>query len=127
MPNAGSGSRLFAPACRNDDARPAWRADDARPAWRRDERVASHRRVLYSIGVLDADEIRANLVRAFPDATVAAEDSTGAGDHFAVTVVSASFTGKTLVERHQMVYGALAALMPRIHALQLKTVTPGER
>jgi stress-induced morphogen len=77
--------------------------------------------------MLDATEIRASLARAFPDATIAAEDSTGAGDHFAVSVVSASFAGKTLVERHQMVYGALGALMPRIHALQLKTVTPGER
>ena len=67
------------------------------------------------------------LARTFPDATIAAEDSTGAGDHFAVSVVSASFAGKSLVERHQMVYGALSALMPRIHALQLKTVTPAER
>ena len=83
--------------------------------------------MLYLGDVLDAGEIRASLTRAFPDATIAAEDSTGAGDHFAVTIVSASFAGKTLVERHQMVYGALAVLMPRIHALQLKTVTPGER
>jgi len=77
--------------------------------------------------VLDAAAIRENLARAFPDATIAAEDSTGAGDHFAVTIVSASFGGKSLVERHQMVYGALGPLMPRIHALQLRTVTPGER
>ncbi len=62
----------------------------------------------------------------FPEATVAAADATGAGDHFTVTVVSEHFAGKSLVERHQMVYGALSALMPRIHALQLKTVTPGE-
>jgi stress-induced morphogen len=77
--------------------------------------------------MLDAEEIRVQLAEAFPGATVAAADSTGAGDHFAVTVESASFAGKSLVERHQMVYGALAPLMPRIHALQLKTITPGER
>ena len=77
--------------------------------------------------MLDAGEIRRSLEHAFPDASVAAEDSTGAGDHFAVTVVSPAFAGKTLVERHQMVYRALGALMPGIHALQLKTVTPGER
>jgi stress-induced morphogen len=77
--------------------------------------------------VLDADEIRRSLEHAFPGATVAAADSTGAGDHFAVTVVSAAFAGKSLVERHQLVYGALAPLMARIHALQLKTMTPGER
>ncbi len=72
-------------------------------------------------------EIRQRLQHVFPDGSVAAADTTGTGDHFAVTVVSERFAGKSLVERHQMVYGALAALMPRIHALQLKTVTPGER
>lgn len=77
--------------------------------------------------MLDAQEIRRRLETVFPEATVAADDSTGAGDHFAVTIVSERFAGKSLVERHQMVYGALTALMPRIHALQLKTVTPGER
>ena len=73
------------------------------------------------------DEIREKLTGAFPNAAVDAADSTGAGDHFAVTVVSPEFAAKSLVERHQMVYRALAALMPRIHALQLKTVTPDER
>jgi stress-induced morphogen len=34
--------------------------------------------------------------------------------------------GKALVERHQMVYRALDPLMARIHAIQLKTVSPGE-
>ena len=77
--------------------------------------------------MMDPSHIRERLEQVFPDATVAAEDATGAGDHFAVTVVSDLFAGKSLVERHQMVYGALGALMPRIHALQLKTVTPGER
>ena len=77
--------------------------------------------------MLDPQEIRRRLEDAFPEATVAADDTTGTGDHFAVTVVSDRFTGKSLVERHQMVYGALSALMPRIHALQLKTVTSSER
>ena len=77
--------------------------------------------------MMDPQDIQRRLEEAFPDATVSATDSTGAGDHFAVTVVTGRFAGKSLVERHQMVYGALSALMPRIHALQLKTVTPGER
>lgn len=73
------------------------------------------------------DEIRDSLTRAFPEGRVDAADSTGGGDHFAVAVVSPAFAGKSLVERHQMVYRALTDLMPRIHALQLKTVTPDER
>jgi stress-induced morphogen len=77
--------------------------------------------------MLDPQEIRRRLEDVFPDATVAADDTTGTGDHFTVTVVSDGFAGKSLVERHQMVYGALSALMPRIHALQLKTVTSSER
>jgi stress-induced morphogen len=76
--------------------------------------------------MLDPQEIRCRLEDAFPGATVEAADTTGGGDHFAVSVVSERFAGKSLVERHQMVYGALGALMPRIHALQLKTVTPVE-
>ena len=76
--------------------------------------------------MLNAEELRRSLVEAFPDAQISAADSTGAGDHFTVTVVTGAFAGKTLVERHQMIYRALGALMPRIHALQIKAVTPGE-
>ena len=76
--------------------------------------------------MLSPEEIRRSLLEAFPDAAVMAEDSTGGGDHFAVHVTSASFTGHSQVERHQMVYRALAPLMPRIHALQLRTRAPGE-
>ena len=72
------------------------------------------------------NEIRQSLEGAFPDAEIVAEDSTGGGDHFAVHITSARFAGCSLVERHQMVYGALGSLMPRIHALQLKTDAPGE-
>ena len=72
------------------------------------------------------DEIRRSLQGAFPDAEIVAEDSTGGGDHFAVHITSGRFAGCSLVERHQMVYGALGPLMPHIHALQLKTDAPGE-
>ena len=72
------------------------------------------------------EEIHRHLAQTFPDARIAAEDATGAGDHFTVTIVSPAFEGTSLVERHRMVYRALESMMPRIHALQLKTVTPGE-
>jgi stress-induced morphogen len=76
--------------------------------------------------MMNPAEIRQSLQGAFPDAQIMAEDSTGGGDHFAVHITSASFAGCSLVERHQMVYRALGSLMPRIHALQLKTDAPGE-
>jgi len=76
---------------------------------------------------MKAEDIQACLARGFPEARVTVADSTGTGDHFAVAIVSPAFEGKTLVERHQLVYAALATLMPQIHALQLRTTTPDER
>ncbi|MDP2600053.1 MAG: BolA family protein [Deltaproteobacteria bacterium] len=47
--------------------------------------------------------------------------------HFKLLIVSASFEGKTLMERHRMVYSLLAQeLKEEIHALALKTCTPPE-
>jgi BolA family transcriptional regulator, general stress-responsive regulator len=49
------------------------------------------------------------------------------GGHYQLTVVSPHFAGKSRLERHRMVYAALGALMQReIHALALRTLTPGE-
>ena len=75
---------------------------------------------------MSPDLIQRNLQAAFPNAEIVAEDYTGGGDHFAVHITSPDFTGRSLVERHQMVYRALGTLMPEIHALQLKTDAPGE-
>jgi stress-induced morphogen len=72
-------------------------------------------------------EIRQCVEAALPGAHVRVEDTTGAGDHFEMQVTTAAFTGKGLVEQHQMVYRALGALMPRIHALSLRTQVHEER
>lgn len=49
------------------------------------------------------------------------------GGHFNVTVVSESFDGKSLVQRHQLIYQALADLMKsEIHALGINALTPSE-
>jgi len=50
------------------------------------------------------------------------------GGHFTVTIVSAAFAGKSLVERHRMVYDALGgAMRDEIHALVIRAVAPDER
>jgi len=67
------------------------------------------------------EEIRRSIVAALPGARVQVADTTGGGDHFDVAVETTAFTGKTLVEQHQLVYRALGELMPRIHALSLRT------
>ena len=47
--------------------------------------------------------------------------------HFAVTIVSAAFAGKSRVARQRLVYQTLAEeLATRIHALSLTTLTPDE-
>ena len=67
------------------------------------------------------EEIRRAIEAALPEARIDVADTTGAGDHFDVTVKAAAFAGRTLVEQHQLVYQALGGLMPRIHALSLRT------
>ena len=74
--------------------------------------------------MLTPEDIRRALESAMPGARVQVADTTGAGDHFDVQVSAPVFAGKTLVEQHQLVYGALDDLMPRIHALALRTTTP---
>jgi len=49
------------------------------------------------------------------------------GGHFYATIVASAFEGKTLVQRHQLVYGALGEMMRTdIHALSIKAFTPHE-
>lgn len=49
------------------------------------------------------------------------------GRHYRVRIVSGLFAGKTRVQRHRMVYAALAEEMGgAIHALALTTLTPGQ-
>ena len=51
----------------------------------------------------------------------------GDGQHFQALIVSTAFDGKSRVQRHQLVYGALGDRMrEEIHALSMRTLTPQE-
>jgi acid stress-induced BolA-like protein IbaG/YrbA len=77
---------------------------------------------------MDASEIEQMIASGIPGARVEVRDYTGGGDHFEAVVVSESFEGKSLVERHQAVYHALGdAMRARVHALTLKTLTPAQQ
>ena len=76
--------------------------------------------------MVSPEDIRRRIEDALPGARVTVADATGAGDHFEVRVRAAAFAGRTLVEQHQLVYGALGSLMGRIHALALQTESPQE-
>jgi stress-induced morphogen len=71
-------------------------------------------------------EIEALIKAALPDAQVTIEDLAGDGDHYAATVVSDAFKGKSRVQQHQIVYAALRGRMGgELHALALQTSVPG--
>ena len=72
-----------------------------------------------------ANEIEQLIKERFPDATVEIQDLAGDGDHYAASVVSEAFRGKSRVQQHQMVYQALQGRMGgALHALALKTSAP---
>lgn len=72
---------------------------------------------------MEAAEIERLIKAAIPDAHVEIRDLAGDGDHYAATVVSASFKGKTRVQQHQIVYAALKGRMGgALHALALQTM-----
>ena len=55
------------------------------------------------------------------------EGAKDGGSHFRLDIVSGHFTGKSRLERHRMVYGALGELMHReIHALAIDARAPNE-
>lgn len=49
------------------------------------------------------------------------------GGHFTLQIVATAFEGKSRVQRHQMIYQSLGALMQsEIHALSIKAFSPSE-
>ena len=76
--------------------------------------------------MISPNQVEAMIKACLPGAQVSVEDLTGGGDHYQVTVVSEDFEGRSLVQQHQLVYGAVREAMSSeaIHALALKTYTP---
>ena len=70
-------------------------------------------------------DIEKMIKAAFPDAVVEIRDLAGDGDHYAASVISEAFRGKSRVQQHQMVYDALGGKMGgELHALALQTSVP---
>jgi stress-induced morphogen len=75
--------------------------------------------------MLEPAEVERLLRARFSDAQLELVDLTGTQDHYQARIVSSAFRGKSLLEQHQLVYGALgSALAGAIHAFALKTYTP---
>jgi len=85
---------------------------------------------------MTADTIRQTLEKALKPETIEIIDHSAAhaghagntgGGHYNVTIVSQQFEGKSLVQRHQLVYQALGDMMKEeIHALGINALTPTE-
>ncbi|MBY0292910.1 MAG: BolA family transcriptional regulator [Alphaproteobacteria bacterium] len=76
---------------------------------------------------MSSNQIQTFLCQAFPDALVELKDLAGDNDHFAATITTKAFLGKTRIQQHQMVYEALQGHMgTKLHALSLKTQVPME-
>ena len=74
---------------------------------------------------MSADEIRAHLLEAFPDADIVIQDLAGDGDHYRAKVTAEAFRGLPRVRQHQLVYAALKGKMgAELHALALETAAP---
>jgi len=72
-----------------------------------------------------ANDIERLIKARIPDADVTIRDLAGDGDHYAATVISETFRGKSRVQQHQLVYQALQGEMGgKLHALALQTGTP---
>ena len=73
---------------------------------------------------MSEEKIKQFIIDAIPDSTVEIEDLKGDGDHYSATVKSKSFSGKTRVEQHKMVYDAFKGKIgSELHALKLKTIS----
>jgi stress-induced morphogen len=72
------------------------------------------------------DDLKHRIERALPGANVQVEDLNGTGDHFRAEVVSDRFQGLSRIEQHKLIYDVFGnEIGGAIHALSLKTSTPG--
>ena len=73
-----------------------------------------------------ADELKTRIEEAIPGAQARVEDLTGGGDHFRAEIVSDRFDGLSRIDQHKLVYDVFGnEVGGPIHALSLKTSTPG--
>ena len=74
---------------------------------------------------MNASEIEKRIKAALPDAKVELRDLAGDDNHWAATITSAAFKGKTRVQQHQMVNAAFGADMgTTLHSLSVQTKAP---
>lgn len=72
---------------------------------------------------IEMTELEKLVKDAFPDADIEINDLAGDNDHYALTIASNVFEGKSRVEQHKIVNQALKGTVGgSLHALALKTI-----
>ena len=75
------------------------------------------------------DALKPELIEIIDDSAAHAghAGARSGGGHYNVTIVAEIFDGKSMVQRHQLIYQALSDLMKKeIHALGINALTPTE-
>ncbi|MDP6440667.1 MAG: BolA/IbaG family iron-sulfur metabolism protein [Pelagibacteraceae bacterium] len=72
---------------------------------------------------LKLEEIKSLIKEALPDAEISIQDLAGDENHYSATVKSKTFSGKSKIEQHKIVYKALKGKMGNeLHALAINTL-----
>lgn len=74
---------------------------------------------------MTSDELQSIISAGLPCQHI---ELSGDGQHWYATIVSSSFEGQRLIQRHQKVYATLGGRIQtnEVHALSMKTFTPAE-
>ena len=71
---------------------------------------------------LKLEEIKTLIKESIPDAQITIQDLAGDNNHYSATIKSRTFSGKSKIEQHKLVYKALKGKMGNeLHALALNT------
>ena len=72
---------------------------------------------------LKLKEIETLIKESIPDAQITIQDLAGDNNHYSATIKSRTFSGKSKIEQHKLVYKALKGKMGNeLHALSLNTM-----
>ena len=72
---------------------------------------------------LKLEEIKILIKESIPDAQITIQDLAGDNNHYSATIKSRTFSGKSKIEQHKLVYKALKGKMGNeLHALELNTM-----
>ncbi|RLA64798.1 MAG: BolA family transcriptional regulator [Epsilonproteobacteria bacterium] len=78
---------------------------------------------------MEFENVKSLIKNKIPDADVTVIDLTGTKDHLGLEIVSNEFTGKRLIQQHQMIMDILKEELNQniIHAVQIKTMTKEQK